>query len=210
MQQLVWKEFILQRKWFLLYLILPISAASKHSNDPLTIAVTYFSTCIVMFWVSFYTEGKNKTDILLTSLPFRKREIVIGKYLSALLFIVAGAMMNSIIIVCVQWFLREEIGIPFYAIFLGVFMAMLYVSLALLVSYGGSTQFSFIFSLIIYFPSVGALGFMSNVLADPNLTLMFFNTANVTLVISIFSAVACFVYALSMIISIAAFEAKEL
>lgn len=210
MKQLVWKEFFLQRKLLLLYMILPIYGALKNPEESFTIAIIYFFTCSLMIFVSLYQEDKNKTDRVLASLPLKRRQIVIGKYMAYILFVLYGFIVSSILLVCIQMLFYNEIYMPLYAVFLGVSLAVLYVSFILPVTVDGNQQFVMIVNAFMVIPMISLLAFMSNILSDPRLTLMIFKTENVTFIITVLFLVALVVYMLSMIISIVAFEHKEL
>ncbi|MCR9017855.1 ABC-2 transporter permease, partial [Bacillus paranthracis] len=82
MQQLILKEFFLQRKMFLIYLILPIYGAFQNSIEPFQMAYVCFAICLLMISISLSNEEKNSTEKILVSLPFTRKDIVIAKYIS--------------------------------------------------------------------------------------------------------------------------------
>ncbi|MEH6889790.1 ABC-2 transporter permease [Bacillus sp. JJ864] len=209
MRQLVWKDFFLQRKVFFLYLIFPIYCALKQSVEAFQIAVVCFATCSLLIFVSLQVEDKNETDKLLISFPFVRKDIVIAKYISTILFIGCGLMATLIIAILPKFLLGKAINIPWYAIFIGVFLSALYAIMLLPLKYGGSKQIVTIFNVVFIFPLIGLLGFMCNVLGEERLMLMFFHSSNLMFIISMLSLGVCIAYFVSMLFSISIFKDRE-
>ncbi|MFI8707382.1 ABC-2 transporter permease [Bacillus sp. NPDC077411] len=209
MQQLVWKDFFLQRKVFFLYLILPIYCALKQSAEPFQIAWVCFVTCSVLIFGSLQLEDKNGTDKLLISFPFVRKDIVIAKYISTILFIGCGLIATLIIVILPKILLGKAINIPWYAIFIAVCLSALYGIMLLPLKYGGSKQIITIFSLVFMFPLIGLLGLMCNILAEERLMLMFFHSSNLVFIVSMLSIGVCIAYFVSMFFSISIFQGRE-
>ncbi|MEH7462495.1 ABC-2 transporter permease [Bacillus thuringiensis] len=209
MQQLVWKDFFLQRKVFLLYLILPIYFALRQFVEPYQVAIVCFSTCSLWIVMSLQMEEKTETDKLLISFPFVRKDIVIAKYISTILFIGCGLIATLIIGILPKILLGKAINIPWYAIFIGVFLSALYAMLLLPLKYGGSKQVVTIFSLVFMFPLIGLAGLMCNVLGEERLMLMFFHSSNLVFIISMLSIGVCIAYFVSMFFSISVFKDRE-
>lgn len=210
MRQLIWKEFFLQRKVFILYLILPIYCAVKPFIEPFHIAILCFMTCFLMIGNSVSFEDKNKTEKILVSLPVIRKDIVIAKYISTILFIGCGLTITFAFVILPKLLLHENINIPWYAVFIAVFLSIIYVIMVLPVKYSGNKQTVTIFSILVLFPLMGLLGFMCNVLAEKRLMIMFFHSSNLTFIISILSIGACVAYLISLLFSIRIFENREL
>ncbi|ENQ3081023.1 TPA: ABC-2 transporter permease [Bacillus pseudomycoides] len=209
MQQLVWKDFFLQRKVFFLYLIFPIYCALKRSTEPFQIAFVCFVTCGLMIATSLQMEEKTETDKLLISFPFVRKDIVIAKYISSILFIGCGVIATLIIVILPKILLGKAIYISWYAIFIGVFLSALYAIMILPLKYGSSKQIVTIFGFIIMFPLISLLGLMCNVLGEERLMLMFFHSSNLVFIISMLSIGVCIAYFVSMLFSISVFQDRE-
>ncbi|MEI4800332.1 ABC-2 transporter permease [Bacillus sp. FJAT-51639] len=209
MQQLVWKDFFLQRKVFFLYLILPIYCALKQFIEPYQIAIFCFGTCSLMIVTSLQMEEQTETDKLLISFPFVRKDIVIAKYISTILFIGCGLIATLIIVILPKILLGKAINIPWYAIFIAVCLSALYGIMLLPLKYGGSKQIITIFSLVFMFPLIGLLGLMCNVLAEERLMLMFFHSSNLVFIVSMLSIGVCIAYFVSMFFSISIFQGRE-
>ncbi|MDM5156419.1 ABC-2 transporter permease [Bacillus sp. DX1.1] len=210
MRHLIWKEFFLQRKVFILYLILPIYCAIKQFTEPFQIAIVCFITCLLMIASSLSIEDKNKTEKILVSLPFVRKDIVIAKYISTILFIGCGWTVTFAFVILPKFLLNENTNIPWYAVFIAIFLSILYAMMVLPVKYGGNKQAVTIFSILVLFPLIGLLGFMCNVFAEKRLMIMFFHSSNLEFIISILSIGACIAYFISMFLSIGIFGNKEL
>ncbi len=75
MQQLILKEFFLQKKMFPFYFLIPILSIFKNSVEPMGIAIGVFITCSTIIYISFYYDEKSKAEKVLVSLPItRKRD----------------------------------------------------------------------------------------------------------------------------------------
>ncbi len=73
MQQLILKEFFLQKKMFpflFLYLFYPFF---KNSVEPMGIAIGLFITCSTIIYISFYYDEKSKAEKVLVSLPITRQ-----------------------------------------------------------------------------------------------------------------------------------------
>ncbi|MGE7881107.1 ABC-2 transporter permease [Bacillus sp. NPDC094077] len=210
MQQLILKEFFLQRKMFLIYLILPIYGAFQNSIEPFQLAYICFALCLLMISISLSVEEKNRTEKILVSLPFTRNDIVIAKYITTVFFITFSLIVTFVFFILPVFVLRDNINIPWYALFIGIFFSAIYAVMVLPIKYSGDKQTVIILGVIIFFPLIGLLGFMCNIFADKRLMLMFFRSSDVLLVISVLSIVACLSYFISMLFSIAIFKEKEL
>ncbi|MDD1370264.1 ABC-2 transporter permease, partial [Bacillus sp. MHSD17] len=99
MQQLILKEFFLQRKMLLIYLILPIYGAFQNTIEPFQLAYVCFAICLLMISISLSNEEKNSTEKVLVSLPFTRKDLVIAKYISTLSFIVFSLIVTFVFFV---------------------------------------------------------------------------------------------------------------
>ena len=210
MRYLIWKEFFLQRKVFIFYLILPIYCAIKQFIEPFQIAILCIITCLLMIGNSLSVEDKNKTEKILVSLPVVRKDIVIAKYISTILFIGCGLTITFVFVILPKLLLHENVNIPWYGVFIAAFLSSIYAIMVLPIKYGGNKQTVTIFSILVLFPLIGLLGFMCNIFAEKGLMIMFFHSSNLAFIISILSIGACVGYLISMLFSIRIFENREL
>ncbi len=60
MQQLILKEFFLQKKMIPFYFLIPVLSIFRNSVEPMGIAIGLFMTCSMIIYISFYYEEKVK------------------------------------------------------------------------------------------------------------------------------------------------------
>lgn len=112
MQQLILKEFFLHKKMFPFYFLIPIFSVFRNPVQPMGIAIGLFITCSTIIYISFYHEEKSKAEKVLVSLPITRKEIVIAKYISSSLFIMAGLSTTFIVVILGNILLNRDIAIP--------------------------------------------------------------------------------------------------
>lgn len=173
MQQLILKEFFLQRKMFLIYLILPIYGVLQQSIEPFQLAFVCFVICLLMISISLSNEEKNSTEKVLVSLPFTRKDIVIAKYISTVFFIGVSLIITFVFFIIPVSVLRENTNIPWYALFIAIFFFVLYAGMILPMKYSVDKQTVTILGAVMLFPIIGLLGFMCNIFAEERLMLMF-------------------------------------
>lgn len=99
MFNLVLKDLLIQKKSFIvciLYAVLfPI--VFQHTNTPsmIFIAVPSCISYLLLMYACAY-DDKNKSDMLLNSLPINRMDIIIAKYLSVFVFILIGLAASFI------------------------------------------------------------------------------------------------------------------
>ncbi len=102
MLRLVIKDILIQKKTFigaLIYLIFVIFAFQGLEGNAYTAAIVAFSYLMVMG--AFGHDDKNKSDIMLNSLPIKRKNIVMAKYISLFAYITIGTLafiaVNSLV-----------------------------------------------------------------------------------------------------------------
>ncbi|PDY49079.1 ABC-2 transporter permease [Bacillus pseudomycoides] len=210
MQQLIWKEFFLQRKIWPLYSLIPIYSLLRNPTEPLGIAVGCFFTCGMILFISLYFEDKSKVEKVLASLPVTRRDIVIAKYISNVFFIILGLALTYMIAILVNRLLNQNVHIPGYVIFSAGITAIIYSLVALPIKYMGGYSAVSILNIIIIFPLVGIIGFMCNVLGDKAIMLKVFHSENLIVVMGTIGVGVLVIYMVSVVFSIQMFREKEL
>lgn len=155
MQQLILKEFFLQKKMFPFYFLIPILSIFKNSVDPMGVAIGLFITCSTIIYISFYHEEKSKTEKVLVSLPITRKEIVIAKYISSSLFIIAGLSITFIVIILGNILLDRDIVIPGYAVFSAIVATLIYCVVTIPANYIGGYKAITVLNVIMLFPLIG-------------------------------------------------------
>ncbi|MES5864890.1 ABC-2 transporter permease [Bacillus cereus group sp. RP32] len=210
MQQLILKEFFLQKKMFPFYFLIPILSIFKNSVDPMGIAIGLFITCSTIIYISFYHEEKSKTEKVLVSLPITRKEIVIAKYISSSLFIIAGLSITFIVIILGNILLDKDIVIPGYAVFSAIVATLIYCVVTIPANYIGGYKAITVLNVIMLFPLIGMIGLMCNVFGDKTIMLKVLHSQVATQAMGVLGIGILVSIFVSMFLSMKMFQEAEL
>ncbi|KAB2457362.1 MULTISPECIES: ABC-2 transporter permease [Bacillus] len=210
MQQLILKEFFLQKKMFPFYFLIPMLSIFRDSVQPMGIAIGLFITCSTIIYISFYHEEKSKTEKVLVSLPITRKEIVIAKYISSSLFIIAGLSITFIVIILGNVLLDRDIVIPGYAIFSAIVATLIYCVVTIPTNYIGGYKAITVLNVIMIFPLMGMIGFMCNIFGDEIIMLKVLHSEDATLSMSVLGIGVLVSIVISMLLSMKMFQEAEL
>ncbi len=205
-KQLVLKDMMLQRKLGFAYLIcLFFLAIVDFRSDSFLMTI---SVCIPFLGMvlSMSYEGKNKSEMIVNSLPFERKEIVIAKYIFVSILVVLGGifslvvgliqLQNEHITVFMLW--GEILG----GITGGLVYSMIVLPIEFSVGYSSAKQIA---------PFIGiAFGYLSGLIVS-NVWLDVENAWNTSLVVNIcFIAGLLLLYVMSMFFSIHLYNERDL
>ncbi|MBE7124626.1 ABC-2 transporter permease [Bacillus mycoides] len=210
MQQLILKEFFLQKKMFPFYFLIPILSVFRNSVEPMGIAIGLFITCSTIIYISFYYEEKSKTEKVLVSLPIMRKEIVIAKYISSTLFIIVGLSITSIVVILGNILLNRDIVIPGYAIFSAIVATLIYCVVTIPTNYIGGYKAITVLNVIMIFPLMGMIGLMCNIFGDEIIMLKVLHSEDATLSMSVLGIGVLVSIVISMLLSMKMFQEAEL
>ncbi|MED0948017.1 ABC-2 transporter permease [Bacillus mobilis] len=210
MQQLILKEFFLQKKMFPFYFLIPILSVFRNSVEPMGIAIGLFMTCSTIIYISFYYEEKSKTEKVLVSLPIMRKEIVIAKYISSTLFIIVGLSITSIVVILGNILLNRDIVIPGYAIFSAIAATLIYCVVTIPTNYIGGYKAITVLNVIMIFPLMGMIGLMCNIFDDEIIMLKVLHSQEATLAMSVVGIGVLVSIVISMLLSMKMFQEAEL
>ncbi|HDR7780464.1 MULTISPECIES: ABC-2 transporter permease [Bacillus] len=210
MQQLILKEFFLQKKMFPFYFLIPILSVFRNSVEPMGIAIGLFITCSTIIYISFYYDEKSKTEKVLVSLPITRKEIVIAKYISSSLFIMAGLSTTFIVVILGNILLNRDIAIPGYAIFSAIVATLIYCVVTIPTNYIGGYKAITVLNVIMIFPLMGMIGLMCNIFGDEIIMLKVLQSEDATLSMSILGIGVLVSIVISMFLSMKMFQEAEL
>ncbi|MGG0258544.1 ABC-2 transporter permease [Bacillus mycoides] len=205
-KQLVLKDMMLQRKLGFVYLIcLFFLAIVDFRSDSflmtLSIAIPFLGMVLSMSY-----EGKNKSEMIVNSLPFERKEIVIAKYIFSSILVALGGifslvvgliqLQNEHITVFMLW------GAILGGITGGFVYSMIVLPIEFSVGYSSAKQIA---------PFAGlALGYLSGLIVS-NVWLDVENVWSTSLVVN-----GCFIvgllllYIMSMVLSINLYNERDL
>ncbi|EJV81144.1 ABC-2 transporter permease [Bacillus cereus] len=210
MQQLILKEFFLQKKMFPFYFLIPILSVFRNSVEPMGIAIGLFITCSTIIYISFYYEEKSKTEKVLVSLPIMRKEIVIAKYISSTLFIIVGLSITSIVVILGNILLNRDIVIPGYAIFSAIVATLIYCVVKIPTNYIGGYKAITVLNVIMIFPLMGMIGLMCNIFGDEIIMLKVLHSEDAILSMSVLGIGLLVSIVISMLLSMKMFQETEL
>ncbi|WIG40883.1 ABC-2 transporter permease [Bacillus toyonensis] len=210
MQQLILKEFFLQKKMIPFYFLIPVLSIFRNSVEPMGIAIGLFMTCSMIIYISFYYEEKSKTEKVLVSLPITRKEIVIAKYISTTLFIIVGLSTTFIVVILGNILLDRDIVIPGYAMFSAIVATLIYCVIMIPTNYIGGNKATTVLYVIMIFPLIGMIGLMCNVFGDKTIMLKVFHSEDATVAMSVLGIGVLVSIVISMLLSMKMFQEAEL
>ncbi|MGG4557341.1 ABC-2 transporter permease [Bacillus toyonensis] len=210
MQQLILKEFFLQKKMIPFYFLIPVLSIFRNSVEPMGIAIGLFMTCSMIIYISFYYEEKSKTEKVLVSLPITRKEIVIAKYISTTLFIIVGLSTTFIVVILGNILLDRDIVIPGYAMFSAIVATLIYCVIMIPTNYIGGNKATTVFYVIMIFPLIGMIGLMCNVFGDKTIMLKVLHSEDATVAMSVLGIGVLVSIVISMLLSMKMFQEAEL
>ncbi|MGE1213027.1 ABC-2 transporter permease [Bacillus toyonensis] len=210
MQQLILKEFFLQKKMIPFYFLIPVLSIFRNSVEPMGIAIGLFMTCSMIIYISFYYEEKSKTEKVLVSLPITRKEIVIAKYISTTLFIIVGLSTTFIVVILGNILLDRDIVIPGYAMFSAIVATLIYCVIMIPTNYIGGNKAITVLYVIMIFPLIGMIGLMCNVFGDKTIMLKVLHSEDATVAMSVLGIGVLVSIVISMLLSMKMFQEAEL
>ncbi|MDM5464139.1 MULTISPECIES: ABC-2 transporter permease [Bacillus cereus group] len=205
-RQLVLKDMMLQRKLGFAYLIcLFFLAIVDFSSDSFLTTFSMFIPVLGMM-LSMSYENKNKSEMLVNSLPFQRKEIVIAKYIFVSILFVLGGIF-SLVVGLIQLQNEHITGFMLWGAILGGITGGFVYSIIVLpiefsVGYSSAKQIA---------PFAGlALGYLSGVIVS-NVWLDVENVWSTSLVVNVcFIAGLLLLYIMSMLFSINLYSERDL
>ncbi|GAB6553085.1 ABC-2 transporter permease [Bacillus mobilis] len=205
-KQLVLKDMMLQRKLGFVYLIcLFFLAIVDFHSDSFLMSISVSIPFLGMVMSMSY-EGKNKSEIIINSLPFERKDIVIGKYIFVSILVALGGVF-SLVIGLIQLQNEYITGLMLWGAVLGgitggLVCSIIVLPIEFLVGYSSAKQIA---------PFAGlALGYLSGLIVS-NVWLDVENAWNTSLVVNIcFIAGLLLLYVMSMFFSIHFYNERDL
>ncbi|MEK4708761.1 ABC-2 transporter permease [Bacillus mycoides] len=205
-KQLVLKDMMLQRKLGFAYLIcLFFLAIVDFRSDSFLTTFSMFIPVLGMM-LSMSYENKNKSEMLVNSLPFQRKEIVIAKYIFVSILVVLGGIF-SLVVGLIQLQNEHITGFMLWGAILGGITGGFVYSIIVLpiefsVGYSSAKQIA---------PFIGiAFGYLSGLIVS-NVWLGVENAWNTSIFINIcFIAGLLLLYIMSMLLSINLYNERDL
>ncbi|MFC9415613.1 ABC-2 transporter permease [Bacillus mobilis] len=205
-KQLVLKDMMLQRKLGFVYLICLffLAIVDFHSDSflmSISVSIPFLGMVLSMSY-----EGKNKSEIIVNSLPFERKDIVIGKYIFVSILVALGGVF-SLVIGLIQLQNEYITGLMLWGAVLGgitggLVCSIIILPIEFLVGYSSAKQIA---------PFAGlALGYLRGLIVS-NVWLDVENAWNTSLVVNIcFIAGLLLLYVMSIFFSIHFYNERDL
>ncbi|MBJ8080146.1 ABC-2 transporter permease [Bacillus cereus group sp. N14] len=205
-KQLVLKDMMMQRKLGFVYLICFLFLLIvDFRSDSFLMTFSMFVPALGMI-LSMSYEGKNKSELIVNSLPFDRKDIVIGKYIFVSILVALGGCF-SLVVGLIQLQDGHMTGFMLWGEILGGITGGLVYSIIVLpiefsVGYSSAKQIA---------PFIGIVfGYLSGLIVS-NVWLDVENVWNTSLVVnSCFIAGLLLLYVMSMFISIHLYNERDL
>ncbi|MFJ8366311.1 ABC-2 transporter permease [Bacillus cereus] len=138
MRQLVYKDLFFFRVMWLVNFVMPLLFFMLEPSGEFLFPMSCLFITLSSVMTLTFMDERNKSDIIINSLPVSRKDIIIARYISCAIFIV-GAMVSTMIIV---FLLRgiaviDDIGvyhpnfyieIPWYVVVSGVIYSVVFVT----------------------------------------------------------------------------------
>ncbi|MEI3890507.1 MULTISPECIES: ABC-2 transporter permease [Bacillus] len=138
MRQLVYKDLFFFRVMWLVNFVMPLLFFMLEPSGEFLFPMSCLFITLSSVMTLTFMDERNKSDIIINSLPVSRKDIIIARYISCAIFIV-GAMVSTMIIV---FLLRgiaviDDIGvyhpnfyieIPWYVVVSGVIYSLVFVA----------------------------------------------------------------------------------
>ncbi|HFK1761980.1 ABC transporter permease [Bacillus wiedmannii] len=98
MRQLVYKDLFFFRVMWLVYLIMPFVLFMLDPSGELLFPMSCLFITLSSVMTLTFMDERNKSDIVINSLPVSRKDIVIARYISCAIFIV-GAILSTMLVV---------------------------------------------------------------------------------------------------------------
>ncbi|MCW1237607.1 ABC-2 transporter permease [Bacillus pretiosus] len=205
-KQLVLKDIVLQRKLGFVYLIcLFFLAIVDFRSDSFLMTISVSIPFLGMV-LSMSYEGKNKSEMIVNSLPFERKDIVIGKYMFVSILVALGGCF-SLVVGLIQLQNEHMTGVMLWGEILGgitggFVCSIIVIPIEFSVGYSSAKQIA---------PFAGlALGYLSGLIVS-KVWLDVENAWSTSLVVNVcFIAGLLILYVMSMFFSIYLYNEREL
>ncbi|MBE7102094.1 ABC-2 transporter permease [Bacillus cereus] len=147
MRQLIYKDLFFFRVTWLVYFIMPLVFFGLEPDGELLFPLSCLLITISSSMILIAMDEKNKSDVMINSLPVRRKDIIIARYISSAIFIVGGMISTMLVVFLIRGItVIGDIGvnhpnlyieIPWYGVVRGAIYSLVYIT-ALFPSYYGT------------------------------------------------------------------------
>lgn len=102
MRQLIYKDLFFFRVTWLVNLIMPLMFFLLEPGGELLFPMSCLFITLSSVMTLIYMDERNKSDIVINSLPLSRKDIIIARYISCAIFIVGGMLSTMLVVFLIR------------------------------------------------------------------------------------------------------------
>ena len=222
MRQLIYKDLFFFRVTWLVNLIMPLMFFLLEPGSELLFPMSCLFITLSSVMTLIYMDERNKSDIVINSLPLSRKDIIIARYISCAIFIVGGMLSTMLVVFLIRGIVvigdigayhpNLYIEIPWYEIINGAVYAVFLVVTFFPSYYGTKSK---VVRSIVSAASIGVGGILWIFISDeingiaPSFIEWIMNPMHVGMfIVGIITLVS--IYIASMFLTIKIYETRDL
>ncbi|WP_242271101.1 ABC-2 transporter permease [Bacillus cereus group sp. BfR-BA-01310] len=137
MRQLIYKDLFFFRITWLVNLIMPLVLFMLDPSGELLFSMSCLFITISSVMTLTFMDERNKSDIIINSLPVSRKDIIVARYISCAIFIVGGMLSTMLVVFLIRGIVvigdigayhpNLYIEVPWYEVINGVVYAVFLV-----------------------------------------------------------------------------------
>ncbi|MBE5104219.1 ABC-2 transporter permease [Bacillus thuringiensis] len=137
MRQLIYKDLFFFRVTWLVNLVMPLLFFMLDTSGELLFPMSCLFITLSSVMTLIFMDERNKSDIIINSLPISRKDIIIARYISCAIFIVGGMLSTMLVVFLIRGIVvignigayhpNLYIEIPWYEVINGVVYAVFLV-----------------------------------------------------------------------------------
>ena len=150
MRQLIYKDLFFFRVTWLVNLVLPLVLFMLDPGGELLFSMSCLFITLSSVMTLIFMDERNKSDIVINSLPVSRKDIIIARYISCAIFIVGGILSTMLVVFLIRGIVvigdigayhpNLYIEIPWYEIINGAVYAVFFVVILFPSYYGTKSK----------------------------------------------------------------------
>ncbi|MBJ8102521.1 MULTISPECIES: ABC-2 transporter permease [Bacillus cereus group] len=150
MRQLIYKDLFFFRVTWLVNLVLPLVLFMLDPGGELLFSMSCLFITLSSVMALIFMDERNKSDIVINSLPVSRKDIIIARYISCAIFIVGGILSTMLVVFLIRGIVvigdigayhpNLYIEIPWYEVINGAVYAVFFVVILFPSYYGTKSK----------------------------------------------------------------------
>lgn len=150
MRQLIYKDLFFFRVTWLVNFVMPLLTFFLDPSGELLFPMSCLFITLSSVMTLIFMDERNKSDIVINSLPLSRKDIIIARYISCAIFIVGGIVSTMLVVFLIRGIaVIDDIGayhpnlyieIPWYVVVSGVIYSLVFVATVFPSYYGTKSK----------------------------------------------------------------------